>query len=79
MLVRLAWRNLWRNKRRTLITLTALSLGVTGVVFLHSFRESAYSQMVAEITAGLVGNIQIHGAGYQAEPEISNLVKKRLS
>jgi ABC-type lipoprotein release transport system permease subunit len=75
MLLGLSWRNLWRNRRRTAITLTALSLGVTAVVFIHSYRESAFSQMVQEITTGLVGHLQIHGKGYQTEPEISNVVQ----
>ncbi len=75
MLLALAWRNLWRNARRTLITVGALSLGVMGVVFIHSYRESANQQMVAEITAGLVGHLQIHGLGYQADPELSNTVR----
>ena len=74
MLVQLAWRNLWRNLRRTLITLTALALGVTGIVALQSYRESAFAQMLESITTQLVGHIQIHGRGYQQAPEIDNVV-----
>ncbi len=74
MLVQLAWRNLWRNLRRTLITLAALALGVTGIVTLQSYRESAFAQMLESITTQLVGHIQIHGRGYQQAPEIGNVV-----
>ena len=74
MLVQLAWRNLWRNRRRTVITLLALSLGVTGIVTLQSYRESAFAQMLQSITTQLVGHIQIHGRGYQESPEIGNVV-----
>ena len=42
MLVSLAWRNVWRNRRRTLITLAALSLGCAAIVAIHSYRESVY-------------------------------------
>lgn len=74
MLVQLAWRNLWRNRRRTFINLLALALGVMGIVTLQSYRESAFSQMLESITTQLVGHIQVHGRGYQASPEIGNVV-----
>ena len=74
MLLQLAWRNLWRNRRRTLITLLALALGVMGIVTLQSYRESAFAQMLESITTQLVGHIQIHGRGYQEAPEIGNVV-----
>ncbi|MBI1949279.1 MAG: ABC transporter permease [Deltaproteobacteria bacterium] len=74
MLVQLAWRNLWRNKRRTIITLSALALGVTGIVSLQGYRESAFAQMLESITTQLVGHIQIHGRGYQEAPDIGNVV-----
>jgi len=34
MLLALAWRNVWRNARRSLITMVALAVGVTGIVAL---------------------------------------------
>jgi ABC-type lipoprotein release transport system permease subunit len=79
MLVALAWRNIWRNRRRTLITLAALSLGSFGIVAMHSFRESVFVQLAQNITAQLVGDIQIHGKGWQASPEIGNLVKDPIA
>jgi ABC-type lipoprotein release transport system permease subunit len=71
---RLAWRNLWRNTRRTLITLTAVSIGTAGIVGMTSYRESAYGGMMRSITEQLVGHLQVHGRGYQESPEISNVV-----
>jgi putative ABC transport system permease protein len=76
MLISLAWRNIWRNKRRTLVTVSALSLGVAAIAFIHSYRESTYAILVQQITAGLVGDVQIHGKGYQADPEISTVVRE---
>ncbi len=75
MLLALAWRNIWRNTRRTLITVVALGLGVVGIVFLHSYRECTYGEMVRGITAGLVGHIQVHGKGYQEAPAVEVVVK----
>jgi len=73
-MLRLAWRNLWRNTRRTLITLAAVTLGTAGIVGLTSYRESTYGGMMRAITEQLVGHLQVHGRGYQESPEVSTLV-----
>jgi ABC-type lipoprotein release transport system permease subunit len=75
MLLGMAWRNVWRNARRSLITMSALSVGVGGLVGIYSYREIANAAIVNDITTGLIGHIQIHGAGYQEAPSISTLVK----
>lgn len=75
MLTRLAWRNVWRNRRRTLIAVAALTLGTAALVFTHSFAETTYGKMVELATSGLVGHLQVHGRGYQADPDIYTVVK----
>src|ERR1043165_10248538 len=72
----MAWRNLWRNRRRTRITLAALVLGSFGIIAMHTWRESIFTQLTGTITAQLVGDLQIHGNGYQASPSIENVVKQ---
>ncbi len=76
MLLALAWRNLWRNARRTLITMTALSLGVAGIVSLAGYREAIYGMMIRDITRGLLGDFQIHARGYQETPAIGSVVRQ---
>jgi ABC-type lipoprotein release transport system permease subunit len=74
MLFRLAWRNIWRNKRRTLITILAMSLGVMGIVSLHSYQRGAYDEMIAGLTTGLVGHVQVVAHGYHDAPDIAMVV-----
>jgi putative ABC transport system permease protein len=74
MLIAMAWRNVWRNARRSLITMSALTLGVAGVVGIYSYRESANEFILRDVTAGLVGHLQVHGRGYQEAPSISTVV-----
>lgn len=74
MVLKLAARNIWRNKRRTLLSVLALALGVAAIVGFHSFREAAEVEMLRGLTSGLVGHLQVHGRGYQAAPEIGNVV-----
>lgn len=75
MLVSLAFRNLWRNARRTVITMTALALGCGAIIGLHSYRDSVYGTMTRDITEGLIGALQVHGLGYQEAPSIDTVVK----
>lgn len=74
MLLKLAWRNIWRNGRRTAITVLALAMGVTAIVSIHSFREGAHSEIIRGLTKGLVGHMQVHGLGYQESPDTANVV-----
>ena len=45
-MLRLAWRNLWRNRRRTLITLAAISLSVMLVQAFHNLSFGVYARMI---------------------------------
>jgi putative ABC transport system permease protein len=75
MLARVAWRNLWRNRRRTGIAIAALALGTAALVFSHSFAETFYATMIDLATRGLLGHLQVHGKGYQAQPDVFTVVK----
>lgn len=74
MLLRLAWRNIWRNRRRTIISLLALAMGVTAIISIHSFRIIANDELIHAVTRGLVGDVQVHARGYQDEPELAATV-----
>jgi putative ABC transport system permease protein len=75
MLIALSWRNVWRNARRSIITMTALGIGVAGIVSLFSFREIANEAIVGDLTAGLIGHLQIHALGYQEAPSVGLVVQ----
>jgi putative ABC transport system permease protein len=70
-LVHIAVRNLFRYKRRTLLTMSLITLGVAFVLVFVSVTDSFKSMMVGEITDSMLGHIQIHRKGYVAS--IDNL------
>jgi ABC-type lipoprotein release transport system permease subunit len=78
MLAAIAWRNVWRNARRSIITMTALSIGVAGLTGLYSYREVANRVIVGDITRGLLGHLQVHARGYQEAPSIGAVVENPL-
>jgi ABC-type lipoprotein release transport system permease subunit len=65
--LRLAWRNLWRNPRRTLLALSAIGLSVALVLAYQSILRSYGNWMVATITGPMLGDVQIHAQGWRKD------------
>jgi len=74
VLMRLAWRNLWRNHRRTLIMLLAVVLGTWAMIFMTALMRGMVSQMVADGISALPGHVQAHHPDYRDDPSIANLI-----
>ncbi|MBP7734616.1 MAG: ABC transporter permease [Spirochaetes bacterium] len=58
--VMLAWRNVWKNKRRTILTLLTIMVGCAMIIFSRSFQDGTYGQMIEDSVAANTGHIQIH-------------------
>jgi len=70
----LAWRNLWRNARRTVITLIVVSVGFWSVLIFNAFLN-AWSESGKQTTLSvLIGEAQIHAPGYMDDPNIELLM-----
>lgn len=65
MTLKLAWRNIWRNRRRTLITAAAIGLGVASLVFTEGLVEGMFGRMVNVATASMSGDAQVHAPEYR--------------
>jgi ABC-type lipoprotein release transport system permease subunit len=74
ILMRLAWRNLWRNHRRTLIMLLAITLGTWAMIFMTALMRGMVSQMVADGISALPGHVQVHHPEYRDDPSIARLL-----
>lgn len=69
---RLAWRNLWRNRRRTMITIAAVFFAGFSIIAMRSLQLGAYGNMVANMVGAHTGFIQVHHNGYWDEKSIDN-------
>lgn len=65
--VRLSWRNLWRNPRRTALALAAISLSVTLVLAYFSFLRAYGDWMLETITGPMLGHVQAHARGWRSD------------
>jgi putative ABC transport system permease protein len=63
-LLQLAWRNLWRNRRRTFITMTAIAFGYAMLLFVACLMAGLRWQMIQNGTCLVMSQIQIHAPGY---------------
>ena len=64
---RIAWRNLWRNPRRTSLALAAIGLSVTLVLAYDSILRAYGDWMVETITGPMLGHVQIHTPGWRTD------------
>lgn len=72
MLTTIAWRNLWRNHRRSLIMLTAIAIGLWGMIWMTALMRGMVDQMIDSSIRTLSGHIQIHAEGFLDDPSIEH-------
>jgi len=70
ILLRLAWRNLWRSPRRTLLTLGAMVFCNTILVFMIGLQLGMYDLMINNTLRAFSGNLQIQATGYNEKPQM---------
>ncbi len=68
-LLLMAWRNLWRSRRRTLITLAAGSLGLMFAQAYLNWANGIYAQMIDEGVRSASGHVTLYRIGYRATRE----------
>ncbi len=72
MLLTLAWRNIWRNKRRSFITIGSITFAVLLACVMRSMQLGSYERMIENAARFYTGYIQIHDNGYWDEKIIDN-------
>jgi len=72
MILKMAWRNIWRNKRRSIITISSIFCAVFFAVFARSFQIGVYDKMVSNMVGMYTGYLQIQQEGFWQEQSIDN-------
>jgi len=72
--IKLAWRNLFRNKRRTFIAGTAIALGLASMMFIDALMIGMKEVMIRSATGSFLGDAQIHRNGFRITQEVEKTI-----
>mgnify|MGYP001825323323 FL=1 len=74
VLSRLAWRYLWRNHRRTIVMLGAISIGAWAMIFMKALTRGMVDQMIADGISVIPGHVQVLNPDYLVDPSVNNRI-----
>jgi len=72
-ILKIAWRNIWRNKRRTMITIASIMFALFFAIIMRGFQLGSYAKMKENAIESYSGYIQIHKKGYWEDKNINNI------
>jgi len=72
--LRLAWRNIWRHRRRTVIIVLAMGLSLAMMMMYDGLLDGFNNAIAGNAVRVLGGNVQVHAAGYREKVESNPLL-----
>ncbi len=70
----LAWRNIWRNKRRTILAASSIFFAIVLSIFTRAMQHGSYDYMIDSAVRMYTGYLQIHGKGYWEERSLEKSI-----
>ncbi|MDR2824769.1 MAG: ABC transporter permease [Prevotellaceae bacterium] len=71
---KLSWRNIWRNRRRAIITISSVFFAVFFCSIMVSYQQGMWDKMIDNTLRTQSGHIQIHGTGYWEDKTVDNFL-----
>ena len=72
MILKIAWRNIWRNKKRTLISTLSISGALFLIILMRSMQFGFYDNIINTIVQSYSGYVQVHANGYWDKQSVNN-------
>lgn len=73
--IKIALRNIFRNTKRSLITISAIGFGLGALIFIWAFVEGAHKQMIQNYTSYLTSHVLIHQKGYHEKSTLETYLQ----
>jgi len=77
--LKLCWKNIWRNKRRTLLTINAIGFGVMALVGIYNYYDGFHEQVIHNVIRYQSGHLVIGFPGYQTKNQTSLFLKNPVN
>ena len=74
--IKMAWRNIWRNSRRSILTISAITFAVLLLVFMLSWQFGSYDTMINSSVKIYAGHLQVQAKGYREKSDIRLVVPR---
>lgn len=74
ILLKLAWRNIFRNKRRTILSGIAIGIGLASLIFTDALMIGMKESMIRSATGTFLGQAQIHANGFRETLEVEKTI-----
>jgi len=74
MIIQISWKNVWRNKARSLVIISAITIGLFGGIFAYALMLGGTLQRVDNAIKNETANLQLHNPAYLLEEDIKNTI-----
>ncbi len=72
MLIKIAWRNIWRNPLRSLVLIAAIVIGVWALIFINGLSSGMVDGYISNAISNRTAHIQVHSLQFERDNEISH-------
>src|SRR5579863_5539569 len=74
MLLKIAWRNIWRNRTRSLVVIAAVAIGLFAGMFIMAFFQGAINQEIDSMVQTQLSHIQFHNPAFTDDKQVSDTI-----
>ena len=75
MITTIAWKNIWRNRTRSLVVITAVTIGVFVAIFAMAAMNSSIVQRLDAVVNEEISHIQVNNKDFRSSADIQNIIK----
>src|SRR6056297_3297765 len=77
--LKMAWRNIFRNRKRTFLTGLIIGIGLASIMFTDAIVVGMKENMIKSVTSSFLGDAQIHYRGFQDSYDADKTIADRQS